>query len=141
MSDRPFVKCPVGDSVCQLETELCLVGYGEGVGKIGGIAGVVIVVAVVSQECTDTGSLVIKGCHTEGTAWLDEALVTGRVDQVLDGVWEVDVGHGVERKQGVEPDGITDLAFLWVLLGDDLIVDIAPEIAVVPENALGHGCT
>ena len=67
--------------------------------------------------------------------------MTGRVDQVLDGIGEVDVGHGVECKQGVEPDGITDLAFLGILLGDNLIVDIAPEIAVVPENALGHGCT
>ena len=140
MSDRPFAKCPVGEGVCQLETELCLVGNSESVSKIGGIAGVVIVVAVVSQKCTDTGSLVVKGCHAEGTTWLDETLLTGRVDQVLDGVGEVDVGHRVERKQGVKPDRITDFTFLRVLLGDDLISDIAPKITVIPKHALGHGC-
>ena len=93
MSDIPFVECLVRDTLGQLETELRLVGYGYGVGEIRGITRVVIIVAVVAQQCIDAAALPIEGSCAKGTARLDEALLTGGVDELLDGVREVDVGH------------------------------------------------
>ena len=72
---------------------------------------------------------------------MDERLILRGVYQLLQGCREVGIGHTVEGEQGIQADGIADLAFLGILLGDGLVGDLTTEIAVVAQHGTGHGGT
>ena len=139
VADVPLLEGFLGQVVGQLETELCLSGHLEGVGEVGGKIVVVIVVAVVTEKGGDAVPLPVESRDVEGILRLDERLAAGGIDEGLKGVGEVDVGHAVEGEEGVESDGIADLALLRVLLWHLLVGNLAAEVAIALENGLCDG--
>ena len=66
LADIPFAQSFVRQSVGQLQTQLCLVGNGEGVGQIGGVAGIIVIVAVIAHQHANTAALAVERRHAEG---------------------------------------------------------------------------
>ena len=141
VADIPLLEGFLGQAFSQLETELGLVLDGEGIGQIGGIARVIVIVAVVAEEVADTCALSIEGREAEGAIALDETFLAGGVDECLHRSGEVDVRHGVEPVEGVERDGVAYLALLRILLGHQLVSDVGTEVAVVLEHGTCDGGT
>ena len=95
IADIPFAGDFVGQSAGQLEAQLRFPVDGKGICKIGGIAGVIIIVAVVAHEIADAGSLTVEIGDAEGRSTLDEAFRFGGVDKRLHRGGEVDIADGV----------------------------------------------
>ena len=51
------------------------------------------------------------------------------------------MADGIEREQGIEVNGIANLTLFRILLGHNIVVHIAAEIAIITEHALCHRCT
>ena len=124
-----------------MEAELCLTRLGDGVGKVSGIVGLIIEVAVIAEQRRHTGALGVKGGDVEGRAVPDQRLGTGGVDKRLRRLWEVDVVERVYSMQLAEIDGVSHLRLLGIVLLEDIIAYVAAEIAVRTQQFGGHLCT
>ena len=83
IADVPLAESFVGETISQLETQLSLVIYQEGISQIRGVAAVVIIVAVVAEEGTHSTTFPIERTHAEGIALVDLRLGKGRVEERL----------------------------------------------------------
>ena len=59
-----------GQRVGQLEAHLGTIAHIERVGQITGIAGLIVIVAVIAEQLAQAGTLCIEGSHIEGVAFL-----------------------------------------------------------------------
>ena len=110
------------------------------VGEIGGVAGLIVVIAVVAQEAADALTLGIEAADDKGVALMDLGLGGRGVDEAVGLGREAEIAHAVE---GVEASGVHVVGYLGglgVLLLDDVVADVSVEIAVVVEHALGNLC-
>ena len=138
VADIPFVKGFRRQAFCHLKPEAGLVVHRKGIGEIRRVVGVVIIIAVVAEEQTHAVTLRIQGIHAERVVAADGPVLTGGVDQGLHLPGEVHVLHGVDGVERVEGHGIANLTLLRVLLGEELIGDVATEVAVVLQDRACH---
>ena len=83
MADIPLLQRFLRESVNHLQSELGLVGYGNGVSEIGGVVWGEIIIAVVAEESADATALAVEGRYAEGTALRNECFLAGGVDELL----------------------------------------------------------
>ena len=138
VADVPLLHGLLGQSVGQLYAQLCAVWHVQRVGKVCGVAGVEVVIAVVAQQGADTGAFSLQGTYAEGLVLMDNGLGSGGVDEPAGNLGKADIGNAVEGEQGVEVYVIGYLALFRVLQRDRLIGDAGVEVAVVAEYA-GRG--
>ena len=124
-----------------MEAELCLTRLGDGVGKVSGIVGLIIEIAVIAEQRRHTGALGVKGGDIEGRAVSDQRLGTGGIDKRLRRFGEVDVVERVYGMQLAEIDGVSHLRLLGIVLREDVIAYVAAEIAVRTQQFGCHLCT
>ena len=127
----------VGDVVGELETQLCLARNRHRVGEIAGVAGLVEIVSVVAEEVGYAVAFGVERSHREGVALAEEALVLSGLDETVGLGGKAHVGDGIDGEQRSEFYLIAYLALLGVVLGDDVVVDLVVEIAVVAQERLG----
>ena len=138
VADVPLLQGLLGQFVSQLYAHLDPVRHVHGVGQVGGVVGAEVVVAVVAKQGTDTAALAFKGTHAERLVLADKGFAGSGVDEVAGNVGVADIGDAVESEERVEMYVVGNLALLGILLLHDVVGDVGPEVAVIPEYRLGH---
>ena len=128
-----------GNVAGHLEAQLGLAVDDEGVGQIGGILGLVVIVAVVAQQLADALALGLEVGHDEGVATAYLGIGQARAYHAVGLGGEAEIAYGVEQAEAPGVDGVVYLGGLGILLRHGLIADAAAEVAVVVEHVLGHG--
>ena len=138
VADIPLAHGLVGQAVGQLQAQLGTIFHVNSICEVVHIAGVVIVIAVVSQQVADTAALAFQGADAEGGARLDKRFGGGAVDEVLGYVGEADVGYTVVGEKRVEAYVVGYLALLGILTRYRLVGDRGTEEAIVLQHRLCH---
>ena len=103
-----------GQTVGILQLDLCLVLRCQGVSQIGGIARLIIEVAVVAQQCRHTCAFGIERRHVERVALVHQRLSRCGIDEPLSLNGEIHVSQCVDGGKVAKVDVIAYLGFLWV---------------------------
>ena len=137
-SDIPPTLGSLGHVIRQLEAQLCLSVNHKGVGKIGGIVGLEIVIAIVAQQGVDTIALSIEIGKHEGVAPMNQGIGMGTLNQTVGMGRESEIAHTVEQ---IEPSWVNCIFYLrslGILLGDGLKTYLSVEIAVIAQHITSH---
>ena len=122
----------------QLQTQFCPVAHVEGICQVTGVARLIIVVAVVAEQLTETCALGIQCGHVERVAFPGLRLILRGVYQRLHLRREVHVAQRVDGKQRVECHRVANLHLLWVALTFLFVAHLSVHVPVFPEHRLSH---
>ena len=126
------------DILRQLEAQLRLTVNDKGIGQVGGIAWLVIIIAVVAQQHTDTVALCIEISHHKRIASVNQRLIERLMYQAVCSSRETEIADTVECIESSEIHRVPDLRRLGILLLDSLETYLSVEITVVAQYRTCH---
>ena len=120
------------------ELQLSLAIDNKGIGKVGGVGGLIIIVAIVAQQGTDALSLRIELRHDKRVTTVDIGFVQRAMYQTVGMTRKSKIAYTVEHIQPTWCDGILYLSSLGILLLYGLIAYLSVEIAMIAQHVLRY---
>ena len=125
-------------TVGQLQSYVDLARLVDGVSQIGGVAGLIVIVAVGAEEGAEPLAFLVERSHAEGVAPAYERLVVGAVEQAVGMGGEAHILDRVVAPQTTHIHRVGHLGLLGVGAGNLLGADMTVEVTVLLQLVLGH---